>query len=412
MIIKNIRIENSSKGVDLRVENGIFSEICENILPKKEEKVIDGKGKLLLPPFVDSHVHLDAATTAFKYGFNKMGTLWDGIGSWAEIKETRTYQDIKDSALEAIRLEIKNGVQVIRTHVDICVSNLTALKALIDLREELKEFVTLQVIAFPQDGIMNNKYAKNNMVEAVKMKVDGLGAIPHYEFNSSYAAESIRYITDLAAKNGLLVDVHCDETDDATSVGLETLATCAYEKELYGKVTASHTTAMGSYSKQYFLRLSRILALSGINFISNPLVNVSLGGKLDDYPKRRGVTRIKDLLALGMNVSIGYDDIRDPWYILGNGNIMDSLNMGLHMEHMLDYDSIMNSYRLITYNGAKTLNISKNYGIDIGKPADFIIMDAANFFDAVMNKAKILYSFRAGKLIYEGAPASDKYFAI
>ncbi len=412
MIIKQVKIENSVSDVDIRIENGVFTEIRESIQPKDGEKVVDGMEKLLLPPFIDSHVHLDAATTAFKYGFNSMGTLWDGIGTWAQVKETRTYQDVKESALVAIRLEMKNGVQAIRTHVDICVSNLVALKALIDLREELKDVVTLQVIAFPQDGIMNNKYAKANMIEAINMKVDGLGAIPHYEFNSAYAAESIRYITDLAAQHELLVDVHCDETDDATSVGLETLATCAYEKELFGRVTASHTTAMGSYSEQYFLRLSRILALSGINFVSNPLVNVSLGGKLDGYPKRRGVTRIKDLLALGMNVSIGYDDIRDPWYILGNGNIMDSLHMGLHMEHMLDYTSVMDSYRMITYNAAKTLNISDNYGIEVGKAADFILMDASNFFDAVVNKAKILYSFKGGKLIYEGAPASDKYFAI
>jgi cytosine deaminase len=405
MLIKNVYIENAEKATDIRISGGVFEEIKEDLTPQPGEEVLDMGGKLALPPFIESHVHLDTCLTAGDPVWNLSGTLFEGIETWSKRKEKLTKADVKERVNRAIRMQASNGVQYVRTHVDVTDPKLTAMEAMLELREELKDFVTIQIVAFPQEGIQSYPKGKELMEDAVKMGADVVGAIPHYEFTREYSVESLNFIMELAQKYNKLVDVHCDEIDDEASRGLETLAARAYEMEMFDRVTASHTTAMHSYNNAYVARLMRLLKMSKINFVSNPLVNTHLQGRLDTYPKRRGVTRVKELTAEGINVSFGHDDLFDPWYPLGNGNMRDVVFMGLHVCQMMGYEDIMNSYKFISTNAARTLNLGETYGIKEGNPASFIVLDSKNYYDALNFNATVLSSYKSGQLIAKAEPA-------
>lgn len=408
MLIKNIHLENSVECTDIRVLDGVFEKIDSGIDALPGEEVIDGTGCMILPPFIESHVHLDTCLTAGDPVWNMSGTLFEGIECWSQRKEKLTKQDVKDRAGRAIRMQAANGVQFVRTHVDVTDPTLVAMEAMLELREELKDEITIQIVAFPQEGILSYPNGKELMENAVKMGADCVGAIPHFEFTREYSVESLNFAMDLAYRYDRLVDVHCDEIDDEASRGLETLAARAYEMQMFDKVTASHTTAMHSYNNAYVNRLMRLLKMSRINFVANPLVNTHLQGRVDTYPKRRGVTRVKELLEAGLNVSFGHDDIFDPWYPLGTGNMRDTVFMGLHVCQMMGYEDIMNSYKLITHNAARTLHLGESYGIREKNPADFIILNGDNFYNALNKKSEILYSFRKGKMLAKTIPAQTE----
>jgi cytosine deaminase len=410
MIVKNLFIENSEKSSDIKILNGKFADIGQNLIPDKGEAVIDTGGKLALPPFIESHIHLDTCLTAGDPCWNISGTLFEGIECWSKRKEKLSKADISERVNKVVRMQAQNGIQYIRTHVDVTDPSLIALEAMIELKAELKDYVEIQIVAFPQEGILSYPDGKKLLTRAVEMGVDCIGAIPHFEFTREYGVESINYAVSLAEKYSKLVDVHCDEIDDPASRGLEVLAARALETGLQDMVTASHTTAFHSYDNAYAYKLFRLLRMSNINFVANPLVNIHLQGRLDGYPKRRGVTRVKELLANGCNVSFGHDDIFDPWYPLGTGNLLEVVHMGLHVCQMMGYEEIWNSYKLISTNAAKTLHLGDNYGIAIGKAASFIVLDAAEFYEALKNRAAVLYSWRDGKLIASAVPAQSKVF--
>ena len=332
----------------------------------------------------------------------------EGIACWEKRKPKLSKSDIRERVNKVVRMYASNGIQHIRTHVDVTDPKLMAMETMIELREDLKDVMDIQIVAFPQDGILSFPNGKELMKKAVEMGADCVGAIPHYEFTREYSVESLNFALELAAENGKLVDVHCDEIDDEASRGLETVACRALELELFDKVTASHTTAMHSYNNAYMLRLMRLLKLSRINFVANPLVNTHLQGRADTYPKRRGVTRVKELTAEGLNVSFGHDDIFDPWYPMGSGSLRDVVFLGLHVTQMMGYDDIMNSYRFIGPNAAKTLHISDEYGIEAGKPASFIVLDAKNWYDALNRDAAVLLSVKDGRKLAEAVPAEKK----
>lgn len=407
MIIKNALIENSKQPVDIRLENGIFAEIG-TVEAKGDEEIIDLKQKLVLPPFIESHVHLDTCLTAGDPVWNMSGTLFEGIECWSKRKETLTREDIRERVYKAVRMYAANGIQFIRAHIDITDPSLMAMRTMIELREELGDVMEIQLVAFPQEGILSYPNGKQLLTEAVRIGADAVGAIPHFEFTREYSVESLNFALELAAKENKLVDVHCDEIDDEASRGLETVAARALELGLFDRVTASHTTAMHSYNNAYVLRLMRLLKMSKINFVANPLVNTHLQARADTYPKRRGVTRVKELTEVGINVSFGHDDIFDPFYPLGNGSMRDVVFMGLHTCQMMGYEEIMNSYRFITENAARTLHITDHYGIAPGKAANFIVIDAQNYYDALNRNASVLYSFRNGKIISECARTDSK----
>ena len=399
MIFTNVCIENKTTLQDIRIRNGLFLEIGTKLLPEQGETVTDLGGRLVLPPFIESHVHLDACLTAGDPVWNQSGTLFEGIECWAKRKSKLNKADIRERVIRAVRMYAAHGIQYIRTHVDVTDPSLLALETMLELREELKDFVEIQIVAFPQEGIFSYPDGRRLMQEAVRMGADAVGAIPHFEFTREYSVESLNFALQLAAEHGLLVDVHCDEIDDEASRGLETLAARALELELYDRVTASHTTAMHSYNNAYVLRLMRLLKMSRINFVANPLVNTHLQGRADPYPKRRGITRVKELLSEGINVSFGHDDICDPWYPMGNGNLRDVVFMGLHVCQMMGYQEIMDSYRFITTNAARTLHVLDRYGIEPGKPASFIVLDAKNYYEALNCNSPVLLSYRNGNRI-------------
>ncbi len=405
MLIQQVFIENTPEASDIRVTDGKFEEIAPTLAPRPGEEILDGTGCLALPPFIESHVHLDTCLTAGEPVWNQSGTLFEGIQCWSQRKERLTKQDVKDRVRRAVRMQAEHGVQFVRTHVDVTDPKLTAMEALLELREELRDTVEIQVVAFPQEGIDSFPNGRQLMEDAVRMGADAVGAIPHFEFTREYAVESLNFAVSLAEKYDKLVDVHCDEIDDEQSRGLEVLAARAYESGLKDRVTASHTTAMHSYNNAYVTKLMRLLKLSEINFVSNPLVNTHLQGRMDTYPKRRGVTRVKELLAEGINVSFGHDDIFDPWYPLGTGDMRDVVFLGLHGCQMMGYQEIMDSYKLISTNAAKTLHLGERYGIQAGRPASFILLGADNFYNALNRKSEVLYSFKEGRLIAKSTPA-------
>lgn len=405
LLVRNVRIENQQGASDIRIVDGRFAEIDTHLDPNQGEAVVDHGGRLALPPFIESHVHLDSALTAGEPRYNESGTLFEGIEIWSERKRTLTVDDVKDRVRRAVRQQARFGIQYVRSHVDVTDPELTALRALLELRDELADSVTLQLVAFPQEGIESFPGGRQLMRRAAEMGVDAIGAIPHFEFTREYSVRSLDFAVELAQEFGLLVDVHCDEIDDEASRGLETLATRAYEAGIGERVTASHTTAMHSYNNAYFVRLLRLLKLSGINFVSNPLVNTHLQGRTDTYPKRRGVTRVRELTEAGLNVSFGQDDIVDPWNPLGTGNLRDVVLNGLYVTQMMGHAQILDSYRFVTHNAARTLQLDE-YGIEVGNPANFIVLDAPSWYEALSFGSQVVASYRAGREIVRAEPAS------
>jgi len=409
MLIRNLRIEDALTTSDVRVEEGRFAAIEQHLESLPGEEVVDAAGRLGLPPIIESHVHLDSALTAGEPRWNESGTLFEGIEVWSERKPSLTIEDVKERVHRAVRQQARFGIQYVRTHVDVTDPELTALRAMLELREELKDFITLQIVAFPQEGIQSFPDGEALMRRAAEMGVDAIGAIPHFEFTREYSVDSLNFACALADEFDLLVDVHCDEIDDEASRGLETLATRALEMGLRDRVTASHTTATHSYNNAYFLRLLRLLTMSGMNFVSNPLVNTHLQARTDTYPKRRGVTRVKELTEAGINVSFGQDDMVDPWNPLGTGNLRDVVFNGVHVTQMMGKREIDQSYRFITHNAARTLHLgAEDYGFGVGRPASFILLDAATWYEALSFNAPVVASYRDGRQIVRTAPASTE----
>lgn len=405
MLFKNACIENETELKCIRVTDGKIMKIDGQIEAEPGEEVVDCEGKLVLPPFVESHVHLDTCLTAGQPRWNMSGTLFEGIDCWEERKDMLTKEDVRERVNRVLRMQASHGVQHVRTHVDINDPKLTALDTILEIREEVKDFMDIQIVAFPQYGIKSYPNGAELLETALRMGADAAGAIPHFEFTREYSVESLKICFALAEKYGKLIDIHCDEIDDEASRGLETVATLAYETGMKDMVTASHTTAMHSYNNAYVIRLMRILKLSGINFVANPCVNVHLGGRTDTYPKRRSLTRVKELTEAGCNVSFGTDDVFDPWNPMGSGNMRDPVYMGIYAGHMMGYEEIMNAYKFVTTNGAKTLHLGDAYGIREGNDASFVILDAKNYHEALNYDAPVLASYKKGKLIASTVPA-------
>src|SRR5699024_972631 len=291
-------------------------------------------------------------------------------------------------------------------HVDVTDPKLLALKALLEVKEEIAPYLDLQLVAFPQEGILSYPNGKELLEESLKMGADVVGGIPHYEFSREYGVESMKIAFDLAEKYDRLVDIHCDEIDDEQSRFIEVVATEAYERGLGSRVTASHTTAMGSYNNAYAQKLYRLLQISGINIISNPLINMHLQGRFDTYPKRRGLTRVKELLEQDINVGFGHDDIYDPWYPLGTGNMLQVLHMGLHACQLMGYEEIVDSLILVTQNSARALHLDADeYGLQAGSKANFNIMDVGHPYEVVRQQAAVRYAFRNGVCLAETKPS-------
>ncbi|OWL88650.1 cytosine deaminase [Halopseudomonas aestusnigri] len=406
--IVNARLPGETGLYRVEISAGRFSRIepqSADVVAAADE--LDAGGNLLLPPFVEPHIHLDAALTAGQPRWNQSGTLFEGIECWGERKAMLSRDDVISRAEQTLKLFAAHGIQYVRTHVDVTDPQLTALRAMVEVRDRVRELVDLQIVAFPQEGILSFPGGKELMSDAVTVGADVIGGIPHFEFTRDYGVESVKLLMDLAEANDCLVDVHCDEIDDPQSRFLEVLAAEALSRDYGSRVTASHTCAMHSYEDAYCSRLFRLLGKSGLRFVALPTENLHLQGRFDGYPKRRGITRVPELLDAGLKVCFGQDSIRDPWYPMGNGNLLRTLDVGLHACHMLGMERIETALEIVTDNGAAALNLAE-YGIAVGNPARCMVLNGTTPYEVLLNQSPVLASVRDGRcLVQRAAPVHE-----
>lgn len=407
VLIRHARLHRREGLSDLAIQDGRFVRIAPNLDTARATREIDAAGNLVVPPFIDAHVHLDAVLTVGQPRYNTSGTLLEGIQIWSERKPQLSREDVRQRVLEALRWEVAQGTLHIRSHVDICDPELTALRALLEIREEVRDICDLQLVAFPQDGIFSFPNGRELLRRALELGCDLVGGIPHYEWTNDLGIEDVHYVFALAKEFNRDIDCHCDETDDPLSRFTEVMAADTIQQSWQGRVTASHCTAMGSYNDAYAFKLIRLLARAQVNVVANPFDNVALQGRFDTYPKRRGITRVKELLASGVNVALGHDSIMDPWFPLGRGDMLAAAQLALLLCQMSGYTEIQDVLNLITTNAAKVLRIQDRYGLEEGKPASFLILDAPTAFEVLRLLPARLYVFKDGREVARTTPAQS-----
>jgi cytosine deaminase len=401
LLVRNVRV--GERLVDVAVEGGRFARIGPD-LDVDGAQTLDAGGRLATPPLVDCHLHLDASLTAGRPRYNQSGTLIEGIHVWGELKESLTADDVFERASEIVRWSAAQGTLYIRAHADASAKNEAPLRGLLRVRDELSDLVTIQVTAFPQDGVYSDPANEELLENAMRLGADCVGGIPHYEPTMELGHREVHRVFELAKQYGRRIDVHCDETDDPNSRFLEVMADNTVQHGLGGRVTASHCTAMGSYEPYYSSKLRGFLRRAGINVVVNPYANSLIQGRLDPYPKRRGFAQLKELLAEGVNVSLGNDVIVDPWYLLGKADLVDAASLALHFTYMSGLDEIPQMLECATLRGARTLGVEDDYGIEEGKPADFVVFDAPSALEVMRLKPVRRWVIRRGKVIAETTP--------
>ncbi len=407
LTIKNAKLHGQDQLVYIAIDQGMIRHISTHTDVEASE-TIDAQGALVIPPFVQSHVHLDSALTVGEPRENVSGTLYEGIEIWAQRQKQITREDVLARALKTIKWHVGQGTLLIRSHVDISDPSLTAVKALLEVKEKVAPYVTLQLMAFPQEGIMDYPQALELMEEAVKMGVDGVGGTPHLEFTREEGIASINRVFDLAEKYDCFVDIHCDETDDEQSRFLEHVALQAYRRGYGPRTTAGHTTAMHSYNHAYADKVLNLAQRANLHFVANPLSNISLMGRFDSYPKRRGITRVKEIIERGLNISLGHDNVMDPFYGMGMASMLQVANMCLHVCQMTGIDEMRQIFDMITLNGAKTLQVKDAYGIEEGKPANLVVLDAHDEVDALRRMPAVTKVISLGKVVAATEPVRTR----
>ena len=410
LLVTNANLPDGRLGMSIAVQNGKIVEVKE-VLTAPSHETLDAGGMLLAPPFVDAHFHMDATLSYGLPRVNASGTLLEGIALWGELKPLLTYEALVDRALTYCDLAIANGLLAIRTHVDVCDPSLLAVDALLDVKRQVAPYIDLQLVAFPQDGVLRGPQGADqhmaNLKRALDKGVDVVGGIPHFERTYADGTLSVKLLCELAAERGLLVDMHCDESDDPLSRHVETLAFETQRLGLHGRVAGSHLTSMHSMDNYYVSKLLPLMAEAQLNVIANPLINITLQGRHDTYPKRRGMTRVPELLAHGVNVAFGQDCAMDPWYSLGSGDMLEVAHMGLHVGQMTSQTAMRQCFDMVTTNAAKVMHLD-GYGLDVGCNADFVLLQARDVIEAIRLRATRLKVFKRGKLLAECAPATSK----
>jgi len=402
LIIKNANLSDGQVGVDIACKDGIIATIGAGI-DANAENVIDAKGLLVSPPFVDPHFHMDATLSLGTPRMNVSGTLLEGIALWSELKPVQTVEQIIERALRYCDLAVSMGIGAIRSHVDICDNTLKGVEALLEVQKKVAPYLDLQLVAFPQDGIFRDPDAKTNLINALDKGVDVVGGIPHFERTMQDGTNSIKYLCEIAAERGLMVDMHCDESDDPHSRHIETLAFETSRLGLNGRVSGSHLTSMHSMDNYYVSKLIPLMVEAEIHAIPNPLINIMLQGRHDSYPKRRGQTRVPELRDAGINIGFGSDCVMDPWYSLGKADMLDVAHMGLHVGQLSSRLDMEWCFDAVTTNSAKIMGL-EGYGLKKGCKANMVILQANDRIDAIRLRANRLSVIRAGKIISSSEP--------
>ncbi len=397
LLVKNANLPDGRRGVDIACRGGLIEAVEKGISAEAGE-IIDARGRLVSPPFVDSHFHMDATLSLGLPRMNQSGTLLEGIALWGELKEILTVEAVVERALRYCDLAVSQGLLAIRSHVDVCDDRLTGVKGLLEVREEVRPYLDLQLVAFPQDGLFRSPNAEKNLLKALDMGVDIVGGIPHFERTMSDGARSVTRLCEIAAERGLMVDMHCDETDDPMSRHIETLAYETQRLGLQGRVAGSHLTSMHSMDNYYASKLLPLIAEAEVHAIANPLINITLQGRHDTYPKRRGQTRVPEMRSYGINVAFGHDCVMDPWYSMGSGDMLEVASMGLHVAQMTSREAIRYCYDCVTAHPAKAMGL-EGYGLEKGCKADFVLLQARDTIEAIRLKAARLAVVKSGKII-------------
>jgi cytosine deaminase len=402
LLLRNASLPDGRTGIDIACEGGKILGVEPNI-EGEARQVIEADGRLVAPPFVDPHFHMDATLSLGHPRLNESGTLLEGIALWGELKPLLTHEVVAERALSYCDLAVSQGLLAIRSHVDICDDRLLAVEALLDVKNRVKDYLDLQLVAFPQDGYYRSPNAVANLERALDMGVEVVGGIPHFERTMADGAASLKALCEIAAARGLMVDIHCDESDDPMSRHIETLAYETQRLGLKGRVAGSHLTSMHSMDNYYASTLIDLIAEADVQAIPNPLINITLQGRHDTYPKRRGMTRVPELRAAGVNIGFGHDCVMDPWYPLGSGDALEVAHMALHVAMMTSREAMRWCFDAVTVNPAKIIGLD-GYGLEPGCNADFVVLQAADPIEAIRLKAARLFVVRRGKVIAEGTP--------
>ena len=404
LIIRNCNLGKNEK-TNILIKNGIIEDINDNI-PQIGCSELDAENYFVTSPFIDSHFHMDATLSYGLPRVNKSGTLLEGIQLWGELKPSLTKEAIKNRARKLCKWAIARGTLTIRSHVDVSGENLLAVDALLEIKDEMKDYIDLQLVAFPQDGLLRSN-CLNNLIKSLDMGVDVIGGIPHFERTMDDGSESIKILCELAEKRGLLVDMHCDESDDPNSRHIETLTYHTNRLKMNGRVAGSHLTSMHSMDNYYFSKLIGLMIEAEINVIPNPLINITIQGKHDNYPKRRGMTRVPEQIKAGLNVAFGHDCVMDPWYPLGSHDMLEVAHMALHIAHMTGINEMISCFDAVTTSAAKVLHLDK-YGLKKGSYGDIVILQCKDKIEALRLKPNRLYVIKKGNIISSTNPTEYK----
>ncbi len=402
LLVRAGRLPGAKTPVDIAVQAGRIVEIAPDIVADAG-RVIDAGGRLVAPPFADPHFHMDATLSLGLPRLNRSGTLLEGIALWGELKPLLTVEAVMERALRYCDLAVAQGLLSIRTHVDVCDDRLTAVEALLEVKRQVAPYIDLQLVAFPQDGLFRDPTAEANLIRALDMGVDVVGGIPHFERTMQAGAESVRRLCEIAAERGLPVDLHCDESDDPMSRHIETLAAETVRLGLQGRVVGSHCTSMHSMDNYYASKLIPLIAEAGLHIVPNPLINITLQGRSDTYPRRRGMTRVPELRAAGVNVAFGQDCTMDPWYPLGSADMLEVAHMGIHAVPMTSREAMAWAFTSVTVNGHLAMGLP-DPTLRVGGPATMVVLQARDPIEAVRMKATRLVVIRAGHVLAETAP--------
>lgn len=403
LVIRNATLADGRRDIDIAIDGDTIAAVGP-ALQVQAGREIDVGGNLVSTPFVDAHFHMDATLSYGLPRVNASGTLLEGIALWGELKPQLAQDALVARALQYCDWAAARGLLAIRTHVDVCDERLLAVEALLDVKRRVAPYIDLQLVAFPQDGLLRSPGAFDNLKRAIAMGVDVVGGIPHFERTMAQGAESVRLLCEYAAQQGLMVDMHCDESDDPLSRHIETLAAETLRLGLQGRVTGSHLTSMHSMDNYYVSKLLPLIAEAGVAAIANPLINITLQGRHDTYPKRRGMTRVPELLAAGVPVAFGHDCVMDPWYGLGSGDMLEVAHMGLHVAQMTGQAAMLQCFEAVTSTPARILGL-QGYGIAPGCKADLVWLDAGSPVEAIRLRAARRLVLRRGQAISEAPPA-------
>jgi cytosine/creatinine deaminase len=397
LLIRNANLPDGRTGIDIAVQDGRIVEIAPSIATAARE-TLDAAGQLVSPPFVDAHFHMDSALSYGLPRVNQSGTLLEGIALWGELKPQLTFDAVVERALTYCDWAVAKGLLAIRSHVDVCDPRLLAVEALLEVKKRVAPYLDLQLVAFPQDGVLRSPGALDNLKRALDLGVEVVGGIPHFERTMADGAESVKLLCELAAQRGLRVDMHCDETDDPMSRHIETLAYHTQRLGLHGRVNGSHLTSMHSMDNYYVSKLIPLMAEARVSAVANPLINITIQGRHDTYPKRRGMTRVPELLAAGVPVAFGNDCVMDPWYSLGSADMLEVAHMGLHVAQMTGQAAMHACFDAITGVPAAIFGL-EGYGVASGCHADLVLLQARDPVEAIRLRATRLAVIRRGRVI-------------